>query len=120
MGKSQSFRFDGGAGSYLAVGIMAVLITLVTLGFGVPWAVTMQQRWKAKHTMINGVRLEFRGSGAALLGNWVKWLLLTFVTLGIYSFWVMPRLQKWIVENTDFAPHGQISPQQHGQHAQQS
>lgn len=67
MGKSQAFRFDGGAGSYLGVGIMAVL-----------------------------------------------------VTLGIYSFWVMPRLQKWIVENTDFAPHGQIPSQQQGQHAQQS
>ncbi|MGE3327155.1 MAG: DUF898 family protein [Acidimicrobiia bacterium] len=102
MGKSKSFRFDGGAGTYLGTAILAFLITLLTLGIALPFAVVLRQRWRAKHTYINGQRLVFVGTGLSLFGNWLKWLLLIIVTLGVYSFWVVPRITKWIIENTDF------------------
>ena len=98
-----SFRFDGGAGSYLLVGIGATLLTLCTLGLALPWAICMQYRWRTEHTVINGRRLRFTGTGGGLFGNWIKWWLLSLVTLGIYVFWVVPRLTKWITENQDFA-----------------
>jgi uncharacterized membrane protein YjgN (DUF898 family) len=47
MGKSTTFRFDGGAGSYLGVGILALLLTLFTLGLGAPWAVV---KWVVENT----------------------------------------------------------------------
>jgi len=102
MGRSKAFRFDGGAGTYLGTAILALLITLVTLGICTPFAIVLRQRWRAKHTYVNGQRLVFIGGGMQLFGLWLKWLLLMIVTLGIYGFWVAPRVQKWIVENTDF------------------
>jgi uncharacterized membrane protein YjgN (DUF898 family) len=66
------------------------------------------QRWRAKHSAIDGRRLVFTGSAVGLFGNWLKWLLLSFLTLGIYLFWVGPRIAKWKWELTDFAePAGQ-------------
>lgn len=100
--ESKNFTFDGGAASYLWVGICSAFITIITAGIAYPWAVTMQQRWKTNHTLINGRRLQFNGTGLSLLGNWIIWLLLSMITLGIYLLWVGPKLQKWIVENTDF------------------
>ena len=101
MAKSKSFKFDGGAGTFLGTEILAFLITVFTFGICYPFALVLIQRWKAKHTLLDGKRLVFTGSAWGLLGNWIKWLLLSIITLGIYLFWVQPRLQKWIVEHTD-------------------
>lgn len=102
MGKSKTFTFDGGAADYLGTAVLAFLITLFTLGFALPYAIVLRQRWRAKHTYINGRRLVFLGTGISLFGNWIKWFLLIIVTVGIYSFWVGPRVTQWVVENTDF------------------
>lgn len=104
MGRSATFKFDGGAGTYLGTGILAFLVTVLTLGIGLPFAIVLRQRWRAKHTLVSGRRLVFVGSGLQLFGLWLKWFFLIIVTLGIYAFWVAPRIQKWIVENTDFDP----------------
>lgn len=111
MGKSKAFYFDGGAGTYLGTGILAFLVTVFSLGIALPFAIVLRQRWRAKHTYVNGHRLIFVGSGMALFGNWIKWLLLIIITAGIYSFWVGPRIQKWVVENTDFDPAFSPGPQ---------
>jgi len=58
--------------------------------------------WEAKHTVIEGRRLEFTGTAAGLFGQWVKWLLLSIITIGIYSFWVNIKLKKWRTEHTRF------------------
>jgi uncharacterized membrane protein YjgN (DUF898 family) len=86
----------------LGTGLLALLITILTVGFAFPYALTLKQRWRAKHTIVDGRRLVFLGTGTSLFLNWVKWLLLTIITVGIYGFWVAPRIHKWIVENTDF------------------
>jgi uncharacterized membrane protein YjgN (DUF898 family) len=104
MGRSRSHTFDGGAATYLGTSLLAGLITVVSLGIAYPYALCLRQRWKAKHTYINGHRLVFLGTGLGLFGLWIKWFLLSVVTLGIYLFWVAPRVQRWVVENTDFDP----------------
>ena len=101
---SRRFQFDGGAGTYVGTAILAFLVTLLTLGLCTPYAVVLRQRWRAKHSYIDGRRLVFTGSAWGLLGHWLKWWLLVLVTLGIYGFWVVPRMTKWVVENTDFDP----------------
>ena len=103
MAKSKNFKFDGGAGTYLGTAILAFLVTVFTVGICYPFALVLIQRWKAKHTLLNGHRLVFTGSAWGLFGNWIKWFLLSVITLGIYLFWVQPRLQKWIVEHTDIS-----------------
>lgn len=99
-----AFFFDGGAATYFGTGILAFLVTVASLGFAYPFALVLRERWKAKHTYIEGRQLIFTGTGLGLFGNWIKWLLLTFVTFGIYSFWVVPRLSKWKVEHQAFDP----------------
>lgn len=102
MAVSKNFTFDGGAGTYLGIQLGAFFITLFSIGIAYPWALCMTQKWKAKHTFINGRRLVFIGGGFSLIGLWLKWVVLMIITLGIYSFWVGPSLQKWIVTHTDF------------------
>ena len=103
MAKSGRFEFDGGAATYVGTGILGALITIFTLGICYPFALVLQERWRAKHTYIDGKQLVFTGSAWSLFGNGVKWFFLTIITLGIYSFWIYPRLQRWKIEHTDFA-----------------
>lgn len=98
---TRTFQFDGGAGTYLGICIGAFLLTVCTFSLGAPWAICMRYRWRSQHTLINGQRVRFTGTGAGLFGNWIKWVLLCIITIGIYSFWVAPRLTKWIVEHQE-------------------
>lgn len=102
MTKSRNFEFDGGAATYLGTSILAILVTVLTLGIAYPYALVLRQRWQAKHTIVEGRRLQFTGTGIGLFGNWIKWLFLCIITLGIYGFWVAPRVTKWVVEHTEF------------------
>ena len=105
------FTFDGGAGTYLGTAVLGFFITLITPGICYPFAIVLKERWRAKHTFIDGQQLVFRGTAIGLFGNWIKWLLLSIITLGIYLFWVAPRLQRWTTVHTDFAvPTNPVTP----------
>ena len=69
-----------------------------------PFALVLLERWRAKHTHIDGQRLMFSGSGLGLFALLIKLCLTCFITFGIYSFWVVPRYQEWKIEHTDFDP----------------
>ena len=101
---SGRFTFDGGAATYIGTALLGGLITLCTLGICYPFALVLIERWRAKHSFIDGQRLEFTGSAMGLFGNWIKWLFLSVITLGIYLFWVGPRIAAWKWQHTDFAP----------------
>jgi uncharacterized membrane protein YjgN (DUF898 family) len=112
---SKRFTFDGGAATYWGTALLAYLITICTFGICYPFAVVLKQRWRAKHSYIDGQQLIFTGSAWGLFGNWIKWLLLSLVTCGIHLLWVGPKVQKWVWENTDFAAvsHYQINTPNH-------
>jgi uncharacterized membrane protein YjgN (DUF898 family) len=97
------FSFDGGAATYAGTAILGVLVTVLTLGICYPFALVLVERWRCKHTFIDGQRLVFRGRAMGLFGRWLLWLVLSILTLGIYLLWVGPRLQAWKTVNTDFA-----------------
>jgi uncharacterized membrane protein YjgN (DUF898 family) len=101
--QTRQFAFDGGAGTYIGTALLGFVITLFTLGLCYPFALVLMERWRAKHSWIEGRQLVFTGSAWGLFGMWWKWLLLIIVTLGIYSFWVTPRLFRWKWENTSWA-----------------
>ena len=92
--------FDGGLLSYVGHAILAMLIMGFTVAIDTPRAVCMMQNWKVKHTVIDGRRLYFDGTGSQLFGNWIKWFLLTIITLGIYSFWLHIKMEQWITKHT--------------------
>lgn len=93
----------GVAADYLGTAILGALITFRTFGICYPFSVVLMQRWRAKHSRIDGAPLVFTGSAVGLFGLWIKWFLLIIVTVGIYSLWVGPRIEAWKWEYTNFA-----------------
>lgn len=93
-------KFTGGLDGLIGINIALFLISLITLGIGLPWALCMKERWYAKHTVIDGKQLTFDGTGGQLFGNYIKWFLLSIITLGIYSFWLSIKMKKWVVSHT--------------------
>jgi uncharacterized membrane protein YjgN (DUF898 family) len=100
---SRQFAFDGGAGTYFGTALLGFLITVCTLGLCYPFALVLRERWRAKHSYIEGRQLAFTGTGWGLFGLWWKWLILIIITLGIYGLWVGPRVYRWKWEHTSWA-----------------
>ncbi len=100
---TRQFAFDGGAATFVGTAMLGALITFCTAFICYPFALVLLERWRAKHSFIEGRQLVFNGSAIGLFGLWWKWLLLMLVTAGIYSFWVVPRIQRWKWENTAYA-----------------
>ena len=92
--------FDGKLHQQIGYSILAILITIFTLGICYPFACCMLWKWEAKHTVINGNRLSFDGTAMQLFGNWIKWWLLTIITFGIYSFWLGIKMKQWKTKHT--------------------
>ncbi|MEG0685191.1 MAG: hypothetical protein RR428_09045, partial [Coprobacillus sp.] len=74
--------FDGGLFQLIGYRILGILISVLTLGICVPWAICLIYNWETKHTVVDGRRLVFDGSAVSLFGNWVIWFLLTIITFG--------------------------------------
>ena len=103
MAKSGRFTFNGGAANYIGTALLGGLITICTAGICYPYALVLGERWKAKHSTIEGRPIKFTGSATGLFGLWIKWLFLSIITVGIYLFWVAPQIQKGKWEHIDFA-----------------
>ena len=94
--------FDGGLLSLIGWKILGVIVTVFTLGLGFPWAMSFVYGWEVRHTVINGRRLEFSGTGLGLFCSWIKWWFFILITLGIYAFWVEIKLLEWKISHTYF------------------
>lgn len=94
--------FDGGLLELIGWRILSFLIKAVTLGIGAPWADCMLYSYQFKHTVYNGKRLKFEGTGGDLFVNRFIWIFLTIITLGIYGFFVPVKKTKWVISNLHF------------------
>lgn len=95
--------FDGNFWSWFGWRFLSGLLTSVTLGIAYPWAKCMMLRWEVSHTVVNGRRLRFTGSGGQLFGKYILWALLTIVTCGVFGIWMKLRMKKWITKHTVYA-----------------
>jgi uncharacterized membrane protein YjgN (DUF898 family) len=91
------------AGRLRVVHLASAAITVATLGFGFPAALVLARRWRARHTTLDGRRVEFTGSAGELFRQWWHWWLLTVATLGVYAVWVAPRVRRWTAKHTRVA-----------------
>ena len=99
MGRSE---FDGGLLGLIGVKILSFIIIVFTLGIATPAALCMKYRWVYKHTIIEGKRLKFVGSGISLFGHFIKWWFFTLITLGISGFWLSIKIRQWEIRNVQF------------------
>ncbi|MBO5327762.1 MAG: DUF898 family protein [Clostridia bacterium] len=93
-------KYTGGLLGLLGVEIVGALITLITFGIAAPWAVCMKENWVVEHTILDGKRLTFDGTGGQLFGKYIVWLMLTVITFGIYALWLPIKMQQWVTEHT--------------------
>lgn len=104
--KQESVRtdsyFDGGLLELIGWRILAFLIIGVTLGIATPWAKCMLYSYQFKHTVYNGKRLKFEGTGGDLFFNAFKWVFFTIITLGIYLIFVPVKKTKWVISNLHY------------------
>lgn len=95
--------FDGRGLELFLINLVGAFICLVTIGLASPWVICYRIGWDRRHTVYNGRRLAFNGTGIQLFGKWIVWFLLTIVTCGLYSFVMGLKLEQWILSHTTFA-----------------
>lgn len=100
-GRKKSY-FDGGIFGYLGINLLTTILSICTFGLAFPWLYCMKLKWVTRHTVVEGKRLRFTGTGGGLIVNWLLWLFLTIITFGIFSFWLAIKLKQWQVEHTLF------------------
>lgn len=92
--------FTGNTFAYIGISLLTFIVSVITLGFGLPFMVCYKESWMAKHTHLGEQTLYFNGRGMDLFGKWLLWLLLSVVTIGIFSLFIPVRLKKWKVAHT--------------------
>lgn len=94
--------FDGGLLELIGWRILAFLVIGITFGIATPWAQCMLYNYQYKHTVYNGKRLKFEGTGGDLFVNYFKWFFFTIITLGFYAFVIPVKKTKWVVSNLHY------------------
>lgn len=94
--------FDGGLIELIGWRLLSFLITIVTLGIAAPWGKCMLYSYQIKHTVYNGKRLKFEGTGGDLFVNKFKWFLLSIITFGIYAIFIPIKKTRWVISNIHF------------------
>lgn len=123
-------EFDGNMWQMIGWQIVCWAITLFTFGIAYPWGACFLYRWEAEHSIINGKRLKFTGTGGKLFFLYLKlYLGLIGIILGIsvliiifdefafmkaflalcflavlllFGSYALLRITRWRVENTEF------------------
>jgi len=95
--------FDGKLIQLVGWGLLGIIIIPFSLGFAFPWWLCKIYGWKVNHTIVEGKRLKFNGTGISLFGHWILWSFLTIITLGIFGWWFIISVNKWLAKNTVFA-----------------
>ena len=100
---AQPSYFHGTTLQLIGWRLLGILLSILTLGIGAPWAHCMVYRWQINHTTVEGQNLHFNGKGHQLLGKYLLWGLLILVTFGIYTIFLPVRVRKWFLTHTTFA-----------------
>ena len=77
-------KFTGGLLGDIGISLLCTLITLITLGLGLPWAICIRERWYAKHTIIDGDGLVFDGKGIQLFALHLVAFLLFIIPVAVF------------------------------------
>lgn len=84
--------------------IALVLAGAVLAAIGFCWACIIGIKYKAKHTIVNGQRMQFKSNTIALFFNVIKWTIFTVITVGIYLLWLPASVRRWVSSHMTFAP----------------
>ena len=98
--------YDGTAGEYFGVCLVARLAIGFSCGIATPWMVTKLMKFDFEHTVVCGDRLGFDGTGSQYWGENAVVGLLTSITCGIYGAWGVVKINKWTYRHSFIASQG--------------
>ncbi|MCF7815200.1 MAG: DUF898 domain-containing protein [Candidatus Cloacimonetes bacterium] len=79
------FQFHGKGGELFLIFLVNLLLSVITLGIYIPWAIVKIVKYMAGKTSLDGIEFSFEGSGGDLLSLYLVNYILTAITLGIYG-----------------------------------
>jgi uncharacterized membrane protein YjgN (DUF898 family) len=98
-------NFTGTGGSLFVLCLVNYLLTIITLGFYMPWFLCKLIKFFTEHTHAQSddgtqLQLRFEGTGGDLFVTLLVGYLLSVITLGIYFPWFLCSLQRLFYSKT--------------------
>ncbi|MFE4128435.1 YjgN family protein [Kosakonia sp. YIM B13605] len=70
------FLFQGSGKGYFVVWLVNILLTLITLGLYLPWALVRARRYFYENTELSGARFSYHATGRSIFVGWLCLLVL--------------------------------------------
>ncbi len=93
-------NFRGDWREFLPIYVNGVLLTLLTLGFYVPFFTVRVYNYLIGKSRVGNKHYRFDGDGKELFPLFLRGLVLTLLTLGIYSFWFLVDYYSYFINHT--------------------
>lgn len=100
--RSIRFAQAGSAYKYGALMLGYTLLTVITLGFYMPFMRNELNNYMLGNMYYGNERVEYFGKGKDLFGRYIMSFLLTIPTLGLIWFWYMAAEARYVFEHTRF------------------
>lgn len=100
--KTNNYYFDGNVLEFILLRLAMIFLSAITLGIATPWCIVEYLKWQYSHTVLNGKRLKFKGTGFDLFLKAILWIFLLIITFGLYIFFITVSYKKWEIENLEF------------------
>lgn len=71
---SHTFIFHGKGLNYFLISLVNVLLSIITLGIYIPWAMVRSRRYVYENLELNGARFGYHAKGGALFLSWLALL----------------------------------------------
>ncbi len=69
--KRHSLSFNGSGTGYFSIWLVNILLTAITLGVFLPWALVRSRRYFYTRTELAGQRFAYHATGKSILGGWL-------------------------------------------------
>ncbi len=99
---SKDFEFYGTGLEFAWLLVWTSVLTTITLGLFVPWALSYTIGWVASKLKINGQKVHFDGTGGGIFWTYLKIFVLTLITFGLYTPWGACTLYRWVFDHLRF------------------
>ncbi len=103
-------KYDGTYWGLLGKTVLAIIISVASLGIAFPWAFTLVHRWVVSKMSLNGKKLRFDGRGGQLFGVWITmYAIMGAITIAIIVLIFLIALtlefdSHWEFSHLDWAP----------------
>jgi uncharacterized membrane protein YjgN (DUF898 family) len=94
------FSFRGKLAGFYLLFLKGLALTLVTIGFYLPYFSTHIRKFIVESTRFGTHELRFDGDGRDLFKSYVKMFLLILPTLSLYLFWYQAYVHRYFWEKT--------------------